>query len=492
MKKNKGFTLIELLAVIVILAIIALIAVPQVIKILNKSRLSSAEDSVYGIVKSGETYVADFMLKNKGELASIDLEFDCDSEGCNLTTELEGYELTGLESLNFKGTKPESGKVVVKSDGKVIATDIVINGFTCNYSNEDGKVSCKGSNEEVEEPFILSCDEHIYDKGTITVEQYNEVCKDYIDESIYKYTNNSDGTISITGFKDEIDPSNIIKEVWALPATIEEKSVTSINIDAFYNKKISSKLIIPSSVTSIGKEAFRDNQLTNVEIPNSVTIIGNDAFRNNQLTSIEIPDSVTRIGDYAFSYNQLTSVKIGKSVTSIGERAFYENQLTSLEIPNSVTSIGSTAFAGNQLTSVEIPNSVTSIGEYVFFNNQLTSVKIGNSVTSIGNNAFKNNQLTSVEIPDSVISIGDYAFSYNQLTGVEIGNSVTSIGKSSFYKGVLRVSGINYDSNKELTKIINKTGKEFDWGIIVNDSSGYNFITGNIENKYGNVEVVAE
>ena len=45
-KKNRGFTLIELLAVIVILAIIALIAVPQVIKILNKARLSSAEDSV--------------------------------------------------------------------------------------------------------------------------------------------------------------------------------------------------------------------------------------------------------------------------------------------------------------------------------------------------------------------------------------------------------------------------------------------------------------
>ena len=403
-EKNKGFTLIELLAVIVILAIIALIAVPQVIKILNKSRLSSAEDSVYGIVKSGETYVADFMLKNKGELASTDLEFDCDSEGCKLTSELEGYELTGLESLNFKGTKPESGKVVVKSDGKVIATDIVINGFTCNYPNEDGKVSCKGSNEEVEEPFILSCDEHIYDKGTITVEQYNEVCKDYIDESIYKYTNNSGGTITIAGFKDGIDSSNIIKEVWALPATIEGKSVTSIAYSSFYNKKISSKLIIPSSVTSIGNDTF------------------------------------------------------------------YYNQLTSVEIPDSVTSIGRSAFSSNQLTNVEIPNSVTSIGNYAFYDNQLISITI----------------------PDSVTSIGDYAFSRNKLTSIEIPNSVTSIGKSSFYKGVLRVSGINYDSNKELTKIINKTGKEFDWGIIVNGSSGYNFITGNIENKYGNVEVVAE
>ena len=45
-------------------AIIALIAVPQVIKILNKARLSSAEDSTYGIVKSVENYITEFMLKN--------------------------------------------------------------------------------------------------------------------------------------------------------------------------------------------------------------------------------------------------------------------------------------------------------------------------------------------------------------------------------------------------------------------------------------------
>ncbi len=143
---KKGFTLIELLAVIVILAIIALIAIPQVIKILNKSRISSAEDSVYGIVKSGESYVTEFMLKNKGELANVDLEFSCDNTGCNLTNELEGYELTGLESLNFKGTKPTSGKVGITKEGKITATNIVINGFTCNYPNEDGKVSCEEGN----------------------------------------------------------------------------------------------------------------------------------------------------------------------------------------------------------------------------------------------------------------------------------------------------------------------------------------------------------
>ena len=239
MKKNKGFTLIELLAVIVILAVIALIAVPQVIKILNKSRLSSAEDSTYGIVKSAENYITEFMLKNNGELPNTNLAFSCGNEGCKLDTNLTGYNLEDLEELEFKGSKPNDGEVVVSNNGQTIkVNNLKINGFICNYPNEDGKVSC-GKNDEIpEEPSTLKCDEHIYDNGTITVEQYNKACKDYIDESIYEYSINSDETISITGFKDEIVPSDVIKEIWALPATIDGKSVTYIGTSSFYNKNI--------------------------------------------------------------------------------------------------------------------------------------------------------------------------------------------------------------------------------------------------------------
>jgi len=185
-------------------------------------------------------------------------------------------------------------------------------------------------------------------------------------------------------------------------------------------------------VTSIGNEAFLDNQLTSVTIPNSVISIGNGAFRGNRLTSVTIPNSVISIGNEAFKRNKLTSVTIPDSVTSIGKYAFSENNLTSVIIGKGVTSIGEQAFGWNQLTSVTIPNSVTYIGNEAFKSNELTSVTIPNSVTYIGNEAFSSNQLTSVTIPNSVTTIGDRAFSGNPLTSITIGAYVTIVTDSQF------------------------------------------------------------
>ena len=74
-------------------------------------------------------------------------------------------------------------------------------------------------------------------------------------------------------------------------------------------------------VTSIGKFAFSNNQLTSVVIPNSVTSIEDYAFFNNQLTSVVIPNSVTSIEKAAFSKNQLKEVKLSRK-THIGDAAF--------------------------------------------------------------------------------------------------------------------------------------------------------------------------
>ena len=122
-------------------------------------------------------------------------------------------------------------------------------------------------------------------------------------------------------------------------------------------EKYSGEVVIPSSITSEGKEY-------------KVTSIGKSAFSLcSGLTSITIPNSVGSIGIQAF---------------------WYCTGLTSITIPNSVTYIGVWAFVGcTGLKSITIPNSVTSIGNGAFHDcSGLTSVTIPNSVTSIGSNAF--------------------------------------------------------------------------------------------------------
>lgn len=109
-------------------------------------------------------------------------------------------------------------------------------------------------------------------------------------------------------------------------------------------------VVIPSSVTSIGEDAFFNcTGLTSVTFPSGITSIGDWAFYGcTGLTSVTIPDGVTTIGRYVFSRcSGLTSVTVPGNVTSIESSAFSKcTGLTSITIPASVTSIKLFAFDG--------------------------------------------------------------------------------------------------------------------------------------------------
>lgn len=253
----------------------------------------------------------------------------------------------------------------------------------------------------------------------------------------------------------------------AIPETIDGYPVTSISDHAISCCDNLTSVTIPDSITSIGSYAFyRCNNLTSVNItdiskwsqidfgeyasnpltyaqklylngklvtelviPDSVTSIGRRAFSYcKNLTSVTIPDSVISIGDYAFSNcTELTSVTISDSVTSIGDYAFMNcKSLTNINVDSNnekYSSLNGSLFNKNKTTLIQyaigktdtyfaIPDSVTSIGEYAFsFCASLISVTISDSVTSIGFNAFSYcESLTNVTIPNSVTSIGYTAF----------------------------------------------------------------------------------
>ena len=136
------------------------------------------------------------------------------------------------------------------------------------------------------------------------------------------------------------------------------------------------------------------NMLQAVEIGRNVTNIGYAFYGCYSLANIVIPESVTSIGKYVFdSCFSLTNIVIPQGVTNIGERNFSTcRSLASIVIPDSVTSIDGHAFNGcHSLASVVIPQGVTSIGRSAFDScYSLTNIVIPKNVTSLDHYVFQN------------------------------------------------------------------------------------------------------
>ncbi|MDE7325289.1 MAG: leucine-rich repeat protein, partial [Lachnospiraceae bacterium] len=102
------------------------------------------------------------------------------------------------------------------------------------------------------------------------------------------------------------------------------------------------------SVTSIGKEAFKDcTSLSRITLSDNILSIGEYAFYNcSGLSSIAIPDSVLNIGYSAFEgCSSLSNIMIPDSIAAIQTRTFYGcTTLKSITVPDSVISVGLGAF----------------------------------------------------------------------------------------------------------------------------------------------------
>ena len=187
----------------------------------------------------------------------------------------------------------------------------------------------------------------------------------------------------------------------------------------------SSRINVPSSVTTIGNGAFEwCKSLQSISVPSSVTTIGEGAFRGcSSLQSVNIPSSVTTIGDRAFrGCSSLQSLFLPESVKKIGANPFAGCKLLHLSIAEKsdftlidgmlIDSKGMLVSCLNHSSMIHIPSSVSTIGESAFLDcSYLQSLTIPSSVTTIGQSVFADcYSLQSVIIPSSVTTIGDYPF----------------------------------------------------------------------------------
>ena len=327
------------------------------------------------------------------------------------------------------------------------------------------------------------CDEHIYDNGTISESEYNKICKNYIDPSIYSTSENSDGTINISGFKNSA-PSSYKDNVWALPTKIGGKTVVGITSGSFSQKNISSKLIISPTIKNLGTGSFSSNSILALALPDSVTSIGSSSFAGNNISSLIIPGSIERIEDYTFVSNNISSLVLNEGIKSIGNASFSTNSLKSLKLPDSLTSLD-LSFGGNALEELDTGGGSINIEVGTFSSSQdslkklilgndnsnveqvmgqnafnnfsvLTDVTINGNVRTISRNAFNNDTLLSnvmlspniekideyafyrcsslknIILPNNLKTIGSYSFNGSKLVSVTIPDSVTYIGEVAF------------------------------------------------------------
>ena len=230
-----------------------------------------------------------------------------------------------------------------------------------------------------------------------------------------------------------------------LTATLAN-GTTSVRAGLFDGMKGLASVSLPTSIESIGDDAFRRTGLTGIDLPYSLSEIGARSFARTPLASIALPSAMTFLGPAAFKKcHLLTNVVFPDSLSVIGEDAFAGCvNLESASLPDSLTSIGSGAFRDAGLSTVSLPTGLLSIGAWSFAGTSLADLVIPTSLVEVGEFAFRQTLLADVTLPATLRLLGRGAFE----NCVEL----TNVYVSSSNENYADVDGVLF--NKALTQLI--------------------------------------
>lgn len=244
------------------------------------------------------------------------------------------------------------------------------------------------------------------------------------DKNMFAYSENDDGTVTITG-------GNIVTPKLEIPAELEGKKVSAIGMNAFTGNNVITDLVIPEGVTTLNWYSFNTcENLETVTLPDSLEFIDGWAFeRCSRLKTISIPANVTQINGGAFAQNSsMTSITCdpaNKNYVSVDGVLFTKDMKELVAypggiqggytVPATVNHIGDAAFYGALgLDSVTILGNLDFIGFEAFAEcSKLTDVAIRDGVNYVGYWAFRGcDGIKTLTVPQSVTNIGNQAFGF--------------------------------------------------------------------------------
>lgn len=206
------------------------------------------------------------------------------------------------------------------------------------------------------------------------------------------------------------------------------------------------KIVVGEGITRVGNKNF-----------NTFNVSGTDFY--NSLEEVVLPSTVTEIGDQAF-YDTKSLKKINlENVSKIGRAAFSYAGLDSVIVSsvNEITLDG-TVFANTAITSFKA-KKVKLAGDYNFSDcESLVSFEVESGLEEIPNYTFDNcAELTSFDF-SKVKNIGKSAFNKCKLEKIEFGETEVTIGKNAF-NSCENLTAVCYPGTEEKWKEISKRSK---------------------------------
>lgn len=193
------------------------------------------------------------------------------------------------------------------------------------------------------------------------------------------------------------------------------EGIKFIDNQAFYYCDHLQSINFPSTLTSIGYEAFRETDLSEVNIPGSVENIGSNAFyRNKNLKKLTFGEGLVNIEGTAFSECvSIDSIVCPSTLRTIGDATFSGcKNLKQISLNEGLVSINSYAFSGcTGLTDIVLPSTLEYCKGFAF--NECGNIKTieTRSVlppTTDGSCPLSGVDLTGVTLYVPSWSVGEY------------------------------------------------------------------------------------